>query len=128
MIYLDSSVALAQLFGEGRAPDAGFWSNQLIASRLFEFEVWNRVHARSLGMALGDDVRRLCRRMEFVELVRPVLSRVLRPFPIAVRTLDAIHLSTIDFLRRDGRIVQLASYDNRILEAARAMGVPIASL
>ena len=128
MIYLDSSVALAQLFGEGRVPPVEFWAEQLIASRLFEFEVWNRVHARNLGAVLSPDVYRLCARIEFVELTRAVLSRVLDPFPVSVRTLDAVHLSTIDFLRRDGRAVRLASYDNRMLDAARAMGVPIASL
>jgi hypothetical protein len=36
VIYLDSSVVLAQLFAEDRRPASGFWSETLIASRLAE--------------------------------------------------------------------------------------------
>jgi antitoxin (DNA-binding transcriptional repressor) of toxin-antitoxin stability system len=39
LIYLDSSVALAQLFGEGRSPPDALWQEPLVSSRLLEFEV-----------------------------------------------------------------------------------------
>lgn len=55
-----------------------------------------------------------------------VLARALEPFPVSVRTLDALHLATIEFLRSEGAPVQLASYDARLVTAARALGVPIA--
>jgi hypothetical protein len=45
-----------------------------------------------------------------------------------VRTLDRFHLATIDFLSAQGEPVELASYDNRLLAAARALGITIASL
>jgi hypothetical protein len=128
LIYLDSSVALAQLFGEGRVPPRAFWAQRIASSRLLEFEVWNRVHSRGLGPTLDSAVRALCARVEFIEMLRPVLMRVLEPFPIQVRSVDAIHLSTLEFLRRQGEPMQLASYDHRMLEAARAMGIPIAPL
>ncbi len=128
MIYLDSSVALAQLFGEGRTPPHSLWAERIVSSRLLEFEVWNRVHARGLGSQLDRAVRALSSRIDFVELTPIVLRRVLEPFPIQVRTLDALHLSTIDFLRRQGEAIELATYDIRMLDAARAMGVPTASL
>jgi hypothetical protein len=56
------------------------------------------------------------------------LARALRPFPIAVRTLDGLHLATIDHLQAQGERVELASYNNRMLDAARATGIAIASL
>ena len=44
---------------------------------------------------------------------------------MAVRTLDALHLASIDFLRRQGQTVELATFDRRMADAARAMGVPV---
>ena len=43
MIYLDSSVALAHLLGEDRRPPGELWSETLVSSRLFEYELWTRV-------------------------------------------------------------------------------------
>ncbi len=39
MIYLDASVAHAQLFGEGRSLPDGIWDGLLISSSLLEYEV-----------------------------------------------------------------------------------------
>lgn len=64
-------------------------------------------------------------RVAFVELSLPVLARAHEPFPTAVRTLDALHLASIEFLRGRGQKVQLASYDNRMIEGARALGIPL---
>jgi hypothetical protein len=63
-----------------------------------------------------------------VEMHRPVLARALAPLPVAVRTLDALHLATIDFLWNRGEAMELASYDNRLLAAAHALGIPVAAL
>jgi len=35
-------------------------------------------------------------------MVPPVLKRALEPFPAPVRTLDAIHLTAIEFIRAKG--------------------------
>jgi hypothetical protein len=63
-----------------------------------------------------------------VELADPVLARALEPFPLPVRTLDALHLATIEFLRGQGREVELASYNQRIVAAARRLNSPTADL
>ena len=128
MIYLDSSVALAQLFGEGRSPPDALWREPLVSSRLLEYEVWNRVHARGLGPALGGSTQMLIGQVRLLELTRPVLARALRPFPAPVRTLDALHLATIDFIRGQGETVELASYDNRLLVAACTLGLALCEL
>jgi hypothetical protein len=46
----------------------------------------------------GDAIRNLIGRVAMIEMVGPVLGRALRPFPIPVRTLDAIHLSALEFI------------------------------
>jgi hypothetical protein len=38
-----------------------------------------------------------------------------------VRTLDALHLASMDFLHKQGQRVTLASYDDRLISAARAL-------
>ena len=66
--------------------------------------------------------------MNLVELSEPALARALQPFPVRIRTLDALHLATIEFLRRQGETVELASYDDRLLAAAKAVGISVAPL
>jgi hypothetical protein len=121
LIYLDTSVALAHLLAEDRSPPESLWGEQLISSRLLEYEMWTRIHARKLGGSHGNEVRALFARVAFVELSPPVLTRALEAFPRPVRTLDALHLASMDFLRRQGQTVSLASYDGRLVEAARAL-------
>ena len=45
---------------------------------------------------------------------RSVLERALESFPVAVRTLDALHLATIEYARGQGQAVKLASFDIRM--------------
>jgi len=128
VIYLDTSVALAQLLAEDRAPPPGLWREPLIASRLLEYEIWTRLNARQLGRSHGEEARTLIQRVALIELAAPVLERALEPFPIPVRTLDALHLASIAFLLGRGQTVELASYDDRLLASAQALGVPLAPL
>ena len=123
MIYVDASVILAHLFGEGRRPPTRLWKEPLVSSRLTAYEVWTRLHAHGLGAALGDAARLALGHLAMIELVAPVLARALEPFPLAVRTLDALHLASIEFLRAHGQSVQLAAYDRRLAAAARALGI-----
>jgi PIN domain len=128
LIYLDSSVAIAQLLGEGRSPPDALWKEPLVSSRLLEYEIWNRVHARGLGSALSSSTRALIGRLKLIGLTPEVLARALQPFPVPVRTLDSLHLATIEFIRREGESVELASYDNRLLMAARTLGITLSQL
>jgi len=128
VIYLDSSVALAHLFAEDRMPPEDLWQEPLTASRLLQYEVWVRVHARRLEASHGDKVRDLLDGIAYIELAPPVLARAVDPFPVTVRTLDALHLATIEFLRGHGQAIELASYDTRLLAAARSVGIPIRPL
>ena len=120
MIYLDTSVLLAQLLAEDRVPPAQLWEDALVASRLVEFELWVRLNARGLGRSHAEPAALLLGRIAMLELVEPVLARAKEPFPTAVRTLDALHLASANFLTERGQRVQLASYDGRLNAAAEA--------
>lgn len=81
------------------------------------------VDARRLQDPHGDAARGLIGRISMVEMVPSVLRRALDPFPAPVRTLDAIHLAAIEFIRAQGVSVQLASYDERMVGVARLLGI-----
>ena len=128
MIYLDSSVALAHLLAEDRVPPPRLWDEPLASSRLLEYEVWTRIHARRLARSHGESVRALVGRVALVELAPPVLSRALEPFARPVRTLDALHLASMEFLRTQGQPVELATYDDRLARAARDLKIRLYKL
>lgn len=129
MIYLDTSVLLAQLLAEDRCPPDSLWkTDPLVSSRLTEYELWKRLHARRLGASHGDAARMLLARVSWLEMSPIVLSRALEPWPMPLRTLDALHLASVEFLRGQRQEVELASYDERMLTAARRLSIPILTL
>jgi predicted nucleic acid-binding protein len=128
VIYLDSSVALAHLFGEGRSPPAALWRETVSSSRLLEYEVWNCVHARGLTHSHADEARALLGQVALIELTPPILARALEPFPTSVRILDALHLASMAYLREQGQEIALASFDKGLNAGARALGIPLYAL
>jgi predicted nucleic acid-binding protein len=128
MTYLDTSVALAHLLAEDRQPPESLWSEELISSRLLEYETWTRINNLGLARSHAEEVRDLLDRVAFVELTPAVLERALEPFPAPVRTLDAVHLASVDFLGRSGQKVQVATYDARLAKGARSLGFAIREL
>lgn len=128
MIYVDTSVVLAHLFAEDRRPPASFWTETLVSSRLLEYEVWTRLHARKATASRVEAAQEVIARISLLELAPVVLSRALDPFPVSVRTLDALHLASCQFLRDRSQRVELASYDNRMANAARELLIPLRDL
>ncbi len=125
MIYLDTSVVLAHLLAEDRSPPPSLWDDTLVSSRLLEFEVWTRIHALRLTKTHAEVVQATLDRVGFLELTRTVLARALEPFPIRVRTLDALHLAAAHFLNERGSRLEIFTYDGRMAAAARVMNLPL---
>jgi hypothetical protein len=122
VIYLDTSVALAHLLAEDRRPPTEIWAEELWSSRLLEYELWVRIHARDLARSHGDLVRLLLARVTMIELDPEVLGRALQPFPVPTRTLDALHLASATWLRERGGSVRVATYDRLLAGGAKAIG------
>jgi predicted nucleic acid-binding protein len=131
--YLDASVVLRLILGEqGRL--AG-WKRieTAVASALTEVECLRTLDRLSGMGALSPEelaqrraaVYRLLEAVEVVEVGRAVLRRASGPFPLA-GTLDAIHLSTA-ISWRDARESDLtmATHDQALATAARAMGLRV---
>ena len=125
MIYLDTSVVLAQILSEDRVPTDALWNETLVSSRLLEYETWNRLHAHGAAVSHGNTARAVLAELAFLELSPIVLSRALEPFPVPVRTLDALHLASAEYLQRQGQRLQIATYDERLLNCARRLGIDI---
>jgi len=104
------------------------WDEPVVSSRLLQYEVWTRVHKNRPTRIHIETTREFLARIDLIELSPPVLARALDPFPEPVRTLDALHLASLEFLRANGQRPRLASYDQRLLVAARALSIPVADL
>lgn len=125
MTYVDTSVILASLLAEDRRPPASFWDGQLISSRLSVYETWTRLHSKALGASHAEAAQALLGRLATTELASDVLARAKEPFPVPVRTPDALHLSTALFLRRFFPKLGLATYDQRLAAAATALEIEV---
>jgi len=77
VIYLDSSVALAKLLTESRAPQEAFWNETLISSRLLQYEVWNRINSRESRRG-AEPARALLDRVTLIDLSEAILARALK--------------------------------------------------
>ena len=113
MIYLDSSVVLARLFAEAASPTEQFWAQRFTSSRLLDYEVMNRVNLRADVAGLADTARTIIDRVELVDLSPIVLARALAPYPVAVKTLDGLHLATMRHLRASGQSFRLSFWLGR---------------
>lgn len=125
MIYLDSSVALAHLLLEDRRPAEKLWAESIISSRLLEYEIWTRLNNRGVKREDEEAARRLVGRIALLELIPEVVQRARERFPLPVRTLDALHLASATFLINEGVGLELATYDQRMVEAARKFKIPL---
>lgn len=92
------------------------------------------LRARVTGRLTADEervavraLRRFERRCYVVGVMDAVLARVRRPFPVEpVRTLDALHLATIELLGEPPPLVTVATRDVRVRDNAQALGYAIA--
>jgi predicted nucleic acid-binding protein len=125
MIYVDSSVILAEVLSESTRPDRSFWQNELSTSRLAEYEVFVRLNAYGVSREHHHYAREVLARIALVELLTVVLERAIQPFPKPIRTLDALHLATCVYLASRSRPIKLATYDSRLSEAAGALGLEV---
>ena len=72
-------------------------------------------------------LRTFMRRCFVFDVDSHVLSRVGRRFPVEpVRTLDAVHLATIELLEESPQLVTVVTRDARVRGNAQAMGYTVA--
>jgi predicted nucleic acid-binding protein len=128
LIYLDTSAFLKTVLSEPQSGALGeylaaFGSARFVSSALLAVEA-----RRSILRTVPADLPRLD--LELLDVIQidttgVVLEAASRlPDPV-LRTLDAIHLATALLIREDLEV--LVSYDQRMLAASAAHGLPTAS-
>jgi len=71
-------------------------------------------------------LRRFERRCYVVAVTEDVLARVRRPLPVEpVRTLDAVHIATVESLGEPPQLMVIVTRDHRIRENAKAFGYSV---
>src|SRR3954463_12002570 len=134
MAYLDTSALLRIVLREPGALDDLRTYDGLVSSELIVVEsarTLDRLRNQgALTMAeAADRIRVVNAWLEAVDLVLlrpPVLSRASEPMPVAVGTLDAIHLATALMWRdRLGPLPQMVTHAAALGAAARAFGFDV---
>lgn len=131
MIYLDTSAIVKLIRIEDESAALVGWLNEqsgqpLVASALAEIEL-PRALRRSQPEVLSLVAAVLSRlhRVDINAAVRATAAAYVEP---TLRTLDAIHLATAEFLVASGlQFTAFVTYDKRLAEAARRIGLPLTS-
>lgn len=132
--YLDSSALLRLVLREEGSLEELRSCEALVSSELLAVECLRTIDRLRLQGPLSLEEATVSRAavmdwLEAVDLVllqRPILARASEPFPTALGTLDALHLSTAlvwrDRMRQD---LVMATHDGALALAARAYGVQV---
>lgn len=133
--YIESSALVAAfLESDAAAQDAIRAPGRHVTSALTLAESQRAVlRARLTGRLNTDQERRairglntFARRCELVNVSSDVLVRAGRPFPVEpVRTLDAIHLASLELLGEAPQLVTIVTRDRRVASNGRALGYGI---
>ena len=132
--YLDSSVLLRHiLLGEEPIRHALEFP-RVVSSELIEIECRRVLHRCRLAGELTDEALTVARErldevlagIDLLEMSRQIKQRAMDPFPVNVRTLDALHVATALMVGEDAGGVALFSHDEGMNRCARSLGITAA--
>lgn len=128
MIYLDSSAAVKLAHAEAESQALRDWLGERaetgwVSSVLAEIETY-RALARHAPAALPR-LPAVLDLIDLVDLSPDIRAQARAVRPVAVRSLNAIHLATALHIR--DQLTAFVVYDSRLAEAARAAGLPVAA-
>ena len=130
IVYVDTSVLLRLALGEPDPLTPWATAERAMSSELARVEALRTIDRARVSHALADDVvserragvLRLLDGLDLVALDAAVLVRSAEPFPTALGTLDAIHLSTALMARDQHPDLVFATHDRALATGARAVG------
>lgn len=125
--YVDSSAIVKLILHEAESQSlttamAGF--DDPVTSQIAVVEVTRAVHRTGLDPGF-ERIDAALDRISLVAVDADVVALARHLEPVHVRTLDAIHLASALSLGIDG--ITFIAYDGRLLDAARAAGMSVAS-
>ena len=130
-VYLDSTFVIRKLIGIGKQAD--FWGkwDKAYASTLMRTECFRAANLLRLNGKLDDAgrarlgtwIEAVCSAVTQVPVTDSVMRRASDTFPVAIGTLQAIHLATMQELEAvHGTKCLIASDDDGLVQAAKALG------
>lgn len=124
VLFLDSSAVtkLVVVEPESAALAARLAGHVLVGSALLVTEV-SRAVRRAVGRTHDDVLAGVLASIDLVVVDRSILNAATELQPVTLRTLDAVHLASA--LALGPRVAALVGYDDRLLDAARAAGIPV---
>lgn len=130
--YIESSALVAALLEDDAEAKASIRaSGKRITSALTIAEASRAIIRARIAGRLSDQQERAAiralqvftRRCDIVSVAETVLAGVGRRFPVEpVRTLDAVHLATVQALGESPSLVTIVTRDSRVRENAAALG------
>lgn len=135
--YVDASVLMRVVLRQREMLREWTSIKKGIASALVEVEALRTLDRLRLTAGIGDEeltlrrdaVYRIVATLEIVEPTLPVLRRAAQPLPVALGTLDAIHLATATLWRElRGQDLVMATHDRALGLAAQASGLRVFGL
>ena len=125
--YLDTSAAVKLLMTERESPALRRWLRrrpERASAALLRVELV-RVVRRAGFPRLIPEARKLLAGIHLMRLDDALLDRAADLDPTELRSLDSIHLAAAASLGDD--LAAVVSYDDRLLAAATALGLPVAT-
>jgi predicted nucleic acid-binding protein len=125
--YLHTSAAVKLLMTERESPALRRWLRrrpERASAALLRVELV-RVVRRAGSPRLIPEARRLLAGVHLIRLDDALLDRAADLDPTELRSLDSIHLAAAASLGDD--LAAVVSYDERLLAAARSLGLPTAT-
>jgi predicted nucleic acid-binding protein len=95
------------------------------SSRVVGVEVWRAVRRSAVDDRVHERVTRVLEQVTMVELDADIARVASQVAPSSLRSLDAIHVATC--LTLIPEIEAVVTYDQRLAEAARAIGLTVVS-
>ena len=130
--YLDSSVLLQHVIRADERISQVFGHEVVVSSELLEIECMRVVHRYRMDGTLDDEgflqaksrIARVLDSVSIIAMSTSVKRRAAEAFPVTVKTLDALHLSSalayVD--ARPGETLAVFSYDRGLNRCASALG------
>lgn len=134
--YIESSALVAAMLeGDTAAQGQLEAPGKRVSSRLTIAETARAiVRARAKGRLVAEEelaalvfLEEFAEHCDLLDVTHEVLERAGRPFPVEpIRTLDAMHLATVQLLGETPQLITIVTRDKRVRDNARALGYAVA--
>lgn len=132
--YIDSSVILRIIFGEKNALKIPKNISIFAISEIVKIECFRTMDRIRHALTLSDDemtdrysaLHKTLKALHMIKLNDAIVERSCEPFPVTLKTLDAIHLSTaVIWKKEDNSDITFLTHDIQLSKAARALGFEV---